>query len=1355
MSNKIESIEDKKKIDEIESNNFKKIESNEKEKDEDKEIITNKNENNINLSHISIKSDKSNKSQISYNKEEKEKALENSQNYPSVNYFKLQFTLASRLDILYFSLGIIGAAIMGAAFPIFSLFLGNSLNEFGDDMSTSILKDKIGDLSLKMIYAGLFNMFGCFMNILFSILCGIETTKNIKTDYFRSLLRQEQGFYDSRNAFEFSTKVQAQLKQISMGLGQKIGNIVMALTLFITSYIVGFIINWKLSLILCSIIPFMIISTYWMTAALTNSQIHLRKNFEEAGGIAEEVLYNIKTVASFSNYEYEKSRFNSKLKNSFEVGRKGAMFSSFGRALVFFFIFVSYAIAVAVAGKMISDADPNDEDAIKSGDIMTVIFTIVFGAYSIGEALPNYKAINAACEASREYFYIKERIPEIDIAKSIDKPNKNTIEGKIQFKDISFAYPCNLERKILKNLNFEFEKGKKIAIVGQTGSGKSTIVNLLERLYDPQSGTILLDGKDIKEIDLTYFRSMIGYVPQEPVLFNHSIKENIIFGRNDATDEELKQACEKAYLNDFLGILDKGLETRVGLRGSKLSGGQKQRVAIARAILKKPKILILDEATSALDYKSEKIIKKTLDNVSKDITTIVIAHRLSTIKNSDLIVVLDQGEIKEVGTHENLYSNKGLYYLIVKSQEEADKNFETENNNVDDQNNINDNSNRESVHKSEENLLNGNKPEIKNNNIDNENNKIKQDSMEDNFLPTQIKEMIREKKNLLEDEGLSLEERKKILLEVEKLNEKLVDKAKGFLWPILCENPSYLIISSIMSAINGAIWPIYGIFSALIITELSVSDRDEIYDNGINLMMWFIIISVIAGIANYYINYYYTLIGEYIAMRLRMRCYEKYLEMHVGFYDFASNSPGTLLTRLASDTTKLNGIALTMFSVIFESAFTLIIGIVLGLIYCWQVGLICMGFIPFMVISGAVGAKLQLGYEKNDEIKEKDLGNILSETITNTKSVYCYNMQDEIVSIYKKKQEEGGVAYFTYFISAVISGFSQFLMFAVFSVTFYVGVVLLDKENTSLTVEDVLKSVFTLFFAAFGVGMIAQYLGDMDEAYKAMISIYDILSSESEINPNDNIDKIHINKDNLSSFNSKIEFKNVSFKYPSRPDTIVFNNLSFVIEKGKQVAFVGFSGSGKSTIIQLILRFYDVISGEILINDVNIKDYNLVELRKIIGLVMQEPVLFKTNIYNNIRYGNLEIDDIDQIKNIAKKSLIPRINKISKNDKQSLPVSGGEKQRIAIARCMLKDPIILLLDEATSALDKNVEDEIQKSLDNLMIGRTSIIVAHRLSTIINCDKIFFLEAGVIKESGSHKELLEKKGRYYSLFLSSS
>lgn len=1279
--------------------------------------------------------------------------------YPSVSFFKLQFTLSGAVENTYFILGIIGAIGMGIAFPIFSLVFGDTMDEFGDDVDTEVFLSNIEDLAKKIIYVGLGMLVASTMNILFSLLAGELTQKNIRHDYFKSLLRQEQGFYDSRNSFEFATKVQSQVKQIGMGIGMKIGNLVMSLVMFVGAYVVGFIVCWKLSLVLCSVVPFIVFFANCMINQLANSQTQSRTRFEEAGGIAEEVLYNIKTVASFSNFGFEKDRFGEKVEESYEKGKYGGMMSSIGKAFLMFFIFGSYALAVGVGAKFISDGVKIGDDLVSVGDIVTVIFTIIFGSFSLGQAAPNLKAISTACDSAREYFFIKERIPEIDTSKSIDKPDPNSIKGHVEFKDISFAYPSKLDRKILKNLTLEFEKGKKTAIVGQTGSGKSTIINLVERLYDPQEGNVYIDGKDIREFDIDYFRSFIGYVPQEPVLFNNSLRDNIIFGRKDVTDEEIKLACEKAYLNDFIDRLDKGLDTRVGLRGSKLSGGQKQRVAIARAILKAPKILILDEATSALDYRSEKIVKKALDNISHDVTTIVIAHRLSTIINSDKIVVLDQGEIKEVGTHDELFAKNGLYYLLVKNQQSFDSKKENEGVNENDKEEIK--ADDDALNNSEGVIEQRRQSEIlkrvssKISEKSRHSNKSKQEekkSAEEIAIKEELiqrKLEIRRKKALLEDDSLTLEQRKKILDEQEALKDKQLNEAKKLLWPIMAENPSVLATATFMACLHGCVWPIYGLLLAEMVIKLSQSDLDLVLDDGKKLAGYFVAIAVVAGIANFGVGHYFSVLGEHLARRMRMKCYDKYLQLHMGFYDFSENSPGALLTRLSSDTVKINGIALSMFSVIFETVVTLILGITLGFVYCWQLALICCAFVPFIIVAASIGAKMQMGYAKNDEIKDKDLGNMLSETVTNTKTIYCFNMQEKISDMYHEKINEGGIPYTTYAIAAFISGISQFLIYAVFAITFWVGAKLVNDKDIQLPMDKMLKSIFCLINAAFGVGTVAQYLGDMDEARKSLISLFDILTTESEIDPYDKENKVEAK---VESFVSKIEFKNVSFRYPSRPDTEIFKNLSFIINSGEHCAFVGFSGSGKSTIIQLILRFYDPDDGDIFINEVNVKDYDLVSLRKMMGIVMQEPVLFKINVYNNIKYGNLDVENpTERIIDSAKRSLVPRIELIKPDNYDALPVSGGEKQRIAIARCMFRDPKILLLDEATSALDKNVEEEIQKALDILMIGRTSIVVAHRLSTIVNCDKIFFLEAGVIKEFGNHKDLLEKKGRYYSLY----
>ena len=294
----------------------------------------------------------------------------------------------------------------------------------------------------------------------------------------------------------------------------------------------------------------------------------------------------------------------------------------------------------------------------------------MIGLIGLGTGAPNLKVIQEACTATSDYFTLYEREPQIDHSQSVEKPPRENIFRKIEFKNVKFIYPSEPNKRvILEGMNLLFEPGKKVALVGESGCGKSTTVNLIERLYEICEGEILIDNMDIKKYDIKYLRSLIGYVQQEPVLFNKSIKENLIFGRGEQLkqlgniEELIQNACDESYASEFITKLPGQLDYIVGIKGSKLSGGKKQRIAIARAILAKPQILILDEATSALDAKSEKEVQRALDNISqnKNVTTIIIAYRLSTIKNADLIYAIKEGKVVKQGNHKQLLKLNGYY----------------------------------------------------------------------------------------------------------------------------------------------------------------------------------------------------------------------------------------------------------------------------------------------------------------------------------------------------------------------------------------------------------------------------------------------------------------------------------------------------------------------------------------------------------------------------------------------------------------------------------------------------------------------------------------------------------------------
>jgi ABC-type multidrug transport system fused ATPase/permease subunit len=427
----------------------------------------------------------------------------------------------------------------------------------------------------------------------------------------------------------------------------------------------------------------------------------------------------------------------------------------------------------------------------------------------------------------------------------------------------------------------------------------------------------------------------------------------------------------------------------------------------------------------------------------------------------------------------------------------------------------------------------------------------------------------------------------------------------------------------------------------------------------------------------------------------------------MAYYDNKENTPGALLTKLSSDTTKINGIALSMISILFQTICTVVLGVTLALVYYWKIALINMGFLPIIIATFAFQWRIRQGFGIKDEVLESQAGSILSESVCNTKTIFSYNMQYKVVNMYidilTSKDKEN---FKSSFLIGLLFDVSQCILLFDYATLFYAGASFISNGD-NVTLADFLKSMFCIIFAGIGLGQAQQYVGDMESAKKALLNIFNTLDTESKIDP---LAPKPEAKD-ADNIKGKIEFRNVYFSYPSKKDVVVLKDLSFKIEAGQSIAFVGKSGCGKSSIIQLLERFYDVDQGEILIDDINIKDYDILKLRKKISLVMQEPVLFNDDVVKNVNYGDLtkgyaEVKEAMKIANISE-LLNPEY------DQKVIPVSGGQKQRLAIARAMIRDPRILLLDEATSALDKTNEDAVQKTLNEVMKGRTSISIAHR------------------------------------------
>ncbi|KAJ9579274.1 hypothetical protein L9F63_024620, partial [Diploptera punctata] len=385
------------------------------------------------------------------------------------------------------------------------------------------------------------------------------------------------------------------------------------------------------------------------------------ESYGDAGAVAEEVLSSIRTVAAFGGEDKEVERFKEKLKKAKATGIKRGIFSGLGGGTMWFIIYCSYAVAFWYGVTLILESRANGNYEY-TPDIL-VIYNVIIASTSNR----HYdEAFAVARGSAAAVFSVLRRVPEIDsLDESGNKPP--SLQGVIKLEGVHFQYPARPEVQVLKGLNLTVKTGESVALVGSSGCGKSTIIQLVQRLYDPSQGRVLIDGNDVKQLNVGWLRSHIGVVGQEPVLFGTTIRENIRYGRLDASQEEIEEAAREANAHDFISKLPEGYETMVGERGTQLSGGQKQRVAIARALIRRPTILLLDEATSALDLHSEAKVQAALDRAARGRTTLVVTHRLSTVRNADRILPLVQGVVVEEGTHHELMALQGHYYNLVQS----------------------------------------------------------------------------------------------------------------------------------------------------------------------------------------------------------------------------------------------------------------------------------------------------------------------------------------------------------------------------------------------------------------------------------------------------------------------------------------------------------------------------------------------------------------------------------------------------------------------------------------------------------------------------------------------------------------
>ncbi|KAG0500935.1 hypothetical protein HPP92_001007 [Vanilla planifolia] len=1252
------------------------------------------------------------KVQVKENGEKKEEKY-------TVPFYKL-FAFADSTDVLLMVMGTLGALANGAALPLMTVLFGNLIQSFGGAEDIHDVVHRVSKVALEFVYLAVGSGVASFLQVACWMATGERQAARIRNLYLRTILRQEIAFFDKEtNTGEVVGRMSGDTVLIQDAMGEKVGKFIQLISTFFAGFIVAFVRGWLLSLVMLSMIPPTVVAGALTSIVISKMASKGQTSYAEAAIVVEQTIGSIRTVASFTGEKLSVNKYNNALKNAYKSSVQEGLAVGLGLGTFTCLMFCGYALGVWYGGKLILD-----DKGYTGADVINVIFALLTGAFSLGQASPCMTAFAAGQAAAYKMFETISRKPEID-AYDANAKKLDDIQGDIEFRNVHFSYPARPDEQIFRGFSLSIDSGTTVALVGESGSGKSTVVSLIERFYDPQAGEVLIDGINIKEFQLRWLRGKIGLVSQEPVLFTSSIKDNIAYGKDNATIEEIRIAAELANAAKFIDKMPQGMDTMVGEHGTQLSGGQKQRIAIARAILKDPRILLLDEATSALDAESERIVQEALDRIMMNRTTVIVAHRLSTVRNADAIAVIHRGAIVEKGSHNDLVKNPdGAYTQLIRLQE------------------TNQNSNSISMYDKDKASITADGSRRASQRISFKSSISRESSFGHSSrhhsfsaglgLPVGI-----------DVQGSVMEEPSS------SSSEKAKDVSIRRLAYLNKPELPILLLGVVSAIVNGLVFPIFGVLLSSVINTFYKPPHELRKDSRFWSLMFLIfgIVSVTALPAR---TYFFGLAGSRLIRRIRLLTFEKVVNMEIEWFDEPVNSSGAIGARLSADAATVRSLVGDALALVVQNITTLAAGLVIAFIANWQLSLIVLAMIPLIGLNGWIQLKFMKGFSADAKMMYEEASQVANDAVGSIRTVASFSAEEKVMEMYKNKCEgpmRTGIRQGV--ISGIGFGVSFFLLFCVYATSFYAGARLVEQGKT--TFGKVFRVFFALAMAAMGISQSSSLAPDSSKAKSATASVFALLDRKSKIDPSDDSGMT------LETLKGNIEFRHISFKYPTRPDVQIFQDLCLSIQAGKTVALVGESGSGKSTAIALLQRFYDPDSGHILLDGTELQKFKLSWLRQQMGLVSQEPVLFNDTIRANIAYGKegkaseSEIITAAEAANAHKFICSLQQGYETVVGERGVQLSGGQKQRVAIARAIVKDPKILLLDEATSALDAESERIVQDALDRVMVNRTTVVVAHRLTTIKNADLIAVVKNGAIVEKGKHETLINiKNGSYASL-----
>ncbi|TYJ16210.1 hypothetical protein E1A91_A10G235300v1 [Gossypium mustelinum] len=1208
-------------------------------------------------------------------------------------------------------------------------------------------------------------------------------------------------FFDTYgNNGDIVSQVLSDVLLIQSALSEKVGNYIHNMATFFSGLIIGFINCWEIVLITLATGPFIVAAGGISNIFLHRLAENIQDAYAEAASVAEQAVSYIRTLYAFTNETLAKYSYATSLQATLRYGILISLVQGLGLGFTYGLAICSCALQLWVGRFLVT------HHRAHGGEIITALFAVILSGLGLNQAATNFYSFDQGRIAAYRLF---EMISRSSSGSNQEGNMSPSLQGNIEFRNVYFSYLSRPEMPILSGFYLTVPAKKAVALVGRNGSGKSSIIPLMERFYDPTLGEVLLDGENIKNLKLEWLRSQIGLVTQEPALLSLSIKDNIAYGR-DATLDQIEEAAKIAHAHTFISSLERGYETQVGRAGLALTEEQKIKLSIARAVLLNPTILLLDEVTGGLDFEAERTVQEALDLLMLGRSTIIIARRLSLIRNADYIAVMEEGQLVEMGTHEELLALDGLYAELLKCEEAAKLPRRTPVRNYKETSTFQIEKESSSIYSFQE----SSSPKL-----------IKSPSLQrvpggfrahdGAFNSQESPKAHSPPPEKMQENGLPVDDGDKEpsirrqdsfemrLPELPKLDVQSTQRPKSSgsdpespVSPLLTSDPKsershsqtfsrplshsgdipmkdkeahhreapsfwrlaqlsfaewlYAVLGSIGAAIFGSFNPLLAYVIALIVT--AYYRRQEPHHLQDEVDRWCLIIAcmgIVTVVANFLQHFYFGIMGEKMTERVRRMMFSAMLRNEVGWFDEEENNADTLSMRLANDATFVRAAFSNRLSIFVQDSTAVLVALLIGMLLHWRLALVAFATLPVLTVS-AIAQKLWLaGFSKGIQEMHRKASLVLEDAVRNIYTVVAFCAGNKVMELYRLQLKR--ILKKSFFHGMAIGfafGFSQFLLFACNALLLWYTALCVKRRYMDL--PTAVKEYMVFSFATFALvepfGLAPYIL----KRRKSLTSVFEIIERVPKIEPDDNT---ALKPPNVYG---SIELKNVDFCYPTRPEMLVLSNFSLKVNGGQTLAVVGVSGSGKSTIISLIERFYDPVAGQVLLDGRDLKTYNLRWLRNHLGLVQQEPIIFSTTIRENIIYArhNASEAEMKEAARIANAhhfiSSLPH-GYDTHVGMRGVDLTPGQKQRIAIARVVLKNAPILLLDEASSSIESESSRVVQEALDTLIMGnKTTILIAHRAAMMRHVDNIVVLNGGRIVEEGTHDSLVAKNGLYVRL-----